>query len=422
MPDFNHNVRVDLVDPVMAKAFSELLQPMQNVMSRISHEYSKLKEKYDELERSNAQLRQTNQRLTDEVARLSAQAAQGPAPAWRESFTATRSEGFTETRFESFVPKRVIQQHKGPVHSVTIGAASTMDMASDLVATASWDATVKLNGLDESEPVRQLGGDQGPKTMGGLYSVAFSKTSPEVLGCTSCDKNVYLWNHKTGVLTNMLVGHTDEVNAIDFHSVQQVMVTASDDCKAIIWDFQEGLVLRKLERHDKSVYGATFLGQENQYLVATCSFDRKTRVFDMRERKVVATLSHHTDDVIGIDYSSPQNCLATSSDDGIIALWDSRTWTLQRQINTKERTGLADNEVKRVAFSPCGKSLASACSSGVVLIYDLAAAEPRQVASLSGHTDCVFDVAWGTCPETGARMLVSASHDASSRVWREVLS
>jgi len=39
-------------------------------------------------------------------------------------------------------------------------------------------------------------------------------------------------------------GHSDEVNSIDFHCSQQVMCTASDDSKCIIWDFQEGIVLR----------------------------------------------------------------------------------------------------------------------------------------------------------------------------------
>merc|ERR1719345_482590 len=106
--------------------------------------------------------------------------------------------------------------------------------------------------------------------MGGLYSVMFAKTHHDILGCTSCDRSVYLWNHTTGRMFLKLDGHSDEVNGIDFHSSQQVMVTASDDNKAIIWDFQEGITLRTLDKHTKAVYGATFLGNQNQYYVATC--------------------------------------------------------------------------------------------------------------------------------------------------------
>merc|ERR1712182_76261 len=102
----------------------------------------------------------------------------------------------------------------------------------------------------------------------------------------------------------------DEVNGLDFHVSQQVMATASDDCKAIIWDFQEGITMRTLDKHPKQVYGVSFLGHENQYLLATCCFDQKTRVWDMRDKSVVTTLHTHSDDVIGIDYNSSKQLLA----------------------------------------------------------------------------------------------------------------
>ena len=60
------------------------------------------------------------------------------------------------------------------------------------------------------------------------------------------------------------------------------MCTCSDDRRAIIWDFHEGLELRRLEKHSKAVYGATFFGPgpQEQYNVATACFDQKIRVFD----------------------------------------------------------------------------------------------------------------------------------------------
>jgi len=191
---------------------------------------------------------------------------------------------------------------------------------------------------------------------------------------------VYLWNHKTGKMLRKLTGHTDEVNGIDFHTSQQVMCTASDDCKVIIWDFEEGIMLRTLDKHPKAVYGATFLGQEQQYCVATCCFDQKTRVFDMRDKQVVALLQMHTDDIIGIDYSTSKQLLATGSDDGLVAIWDTRNWKLQQKINTRDVPGLHENEVKRVAFCYDGSLLAAACSSGQVLVYDVNTCPARLVA------------------------------------------
>ncbi|CAE8623650.1 unnamed protein product, partial [Polarella glacialis] len=320
---------------------------------------------------------------------------------------------------ERFQLERTISIHEAPVHSVA------MSTQLNIVATASWDATINLYNLSTDKIVRTLGGSSSAEEkMGGLYAVAFSKTVPDILGCTSCDKNVYLWNHQTGKPLAKLgggqQGHQDEVNGIDFHSSQQVMCTASDDKKVIIWDFQEGIVLRTLETHTKAVYGSTFLGQEMQYFVATCCFDMKTRIFDMRDKQVVALLQEHTDDIIGIDYSSAKGLIATGSDDGNICIWNTRTWKLQHKINTRDDLKNPDNEVKRVSFSPDGMLLAAACSSGSVQVYDMSAT-PKHIAKLGDHKDCVFDVCWGICPTTRAKMLVSASHDRTSMYWREVL-
>merc|ERR1719387_3288881 len=138
-----------------------------------------------------------------------------------------------------------------------------------MIATASWDETSKLYNLSSGQVVRTLG--DSPDTdlrMNGLYAVAFAKTQDEVMGCASCDKSVYLWNHQTGSLRHKLTGHTGEVNGIDFHSTQQVMATASDDGTCIVWDYQEAIMLRTLDKHEKEVYGCVFLGQEMQYYLA----------------------------------------------------------------------------------------------------------------------------------------------------------
>jgi len=230
---------------------------------------------------------------------------------------------------------------------------------------------------------------------------------------------VYLWNYNDGSLVCKLEGHTDEVNGLDFHHEQHIMCTASDDQKVIVWDFKEGIMLRTLDKHTKAVYGCTFLGTEHQYLVATCCFDHKTRIYDMRDKKVVQQISGHTQDIVGMDYSSPRQLLATGSDDGTVCLWDTRTWRQQRQINTRERTGVPDQEVKRIAFSPDGELLATGTSTGSVLVSSLARPEARD-AVLSGHTDCAFDVAWGTTFDN-KKVLISASHDHTCRFWKEVL-
>lgn len=408
------------------EALSGFFQGTEAHMRQLLLEVNKLKDTVSALTLENQTLRTEKQTLTAEKQKLEkllqdrdSGGASRPEPRPEAPAASREDRGQERASFPgdgSFAFERSIKLHTAPVHSVTFAQSG------DVIATASWDSYSKLYSIGTDQVVRTLGEDaNGPATegrMGGLYSVAFAKTAPEILGCTSCDKSVYLWNRDTGKLKHKLTEHTDEVNGIDFHHSQPVMCTASDDNKVLIWDFLEGIPLRTLDKHTAAVYGATFLGQEMQYNVATCSFDQKNRVFDMRDRHVVAVMHAHSDDIIGIDFSGTRKLLATGSDDGKICLWDIRTWRLQQTIDTKAVAGIQDNEVKRVSFSPDGSQLAAACSSGCALVYDVAQGVPTLDAKLGGHDDCVFDVAWGT--SAGKTFLVSASHDHTCRLWRKV--
>jgi len=332
-------------------------------------------------------------------------------------------------------------EHSAPVHSIDVSPDNIR------IASASWDATVSIYNLQTRQKEAVLSAFKpGPLVetehgagatpmwdggeMGGLYCVKFARSANHhnILGCASADHMVYLWNFNPTAgagsgssphVTMRLKGHVDEVNCIDFHPQQAVVCSTSDDCDAIVWDMDSGVTLRTLQKHPRAVYGAAFLGQEQEYLVATVCFDQKTRVYDMRDKMIVAQLQGHTDDVIGIDYTS-QSLLATGSDDGMIVIWDVRTWQCVSKINTR---GFAtDNEVKRVKFSkdPLGKlSIAAGGSNNSVYVFDIDLSVPvvkTPTYTLSDHTDCVFDVAWGTA-QNGSPFLVTASHDRSWKYW-----
>lgn len=423
MKEFTHTIRLDThVDDGLHQAFSNMLNATRDSMNAIAARQDELQKNVEELTRQTEELRAAQGRPHDgptgvafgSFGRIDERV--GPVvtePALRKTPAADDDD------VAIFKKDKEIKIHSAPVHSITM--AQQGPEANQIVATASWDGTVRLFDINASKEHRVFEKDVDDKPMSGLYAVAFAKTAPEILGSTSCDHHVYLWNHQEGTCLAKLRKHTSEVNDIDFHQSQQVMCTASDDCTCIIWDFKEGIVLRQLESHTKPVYGCTFLGLEHQYYVATCCFDQKARIFDMRERQVVALLESHSDDIIGIDFSPSRSLLATGSDDGKVILWDTRTWMPRSIINTRKNDNpQAENEVKRVAFSPDGNYLAAACSSGQVQVYDMNDSSQDQSALtiLPGHTDCVFDVAWGEDKLSNAKILVSASHDHQSFVWK----
>ncbi|CAK0827124.1 unnamed protein product [Prorocentrum cordatum] len=202
-----------------------------------------------------------------------------------------------------------------PSTVVLLGALEdVVSQGADLAALAECAASRVPSGCGQGEagPVDSAGNGAGAAANAGRDSAnaavagspfcrigELAAVTDDILGCTSCDKNVYLWKHTTGELLKKLTGHSNEVNGIDFHCTQQVMASASDDKSCLIWDFAEAIQLRTLDKHTEAVYGCKFLGQEMQFNIATCCFDRSTRIFDMRDKSVSACLQLHNDDVIG---------------------------------------------------------------------------------------------------------------------------
>jgi len=357
-----------------------------------------------------------------------------------------------------FKMKRTVRIHRDRVHAVAL--------SENEFATASWDYTVKLYNLQVERVVQSFGkprcrwtADQSdahstvskdsawfptfrshpkvdPKkeeeehrkhpTMHGLYSVALSEI-PDLQDRMACAAgkgsekhgSIHIWDTHTGNRLQQIDGHDEDVNCVEFHSKQKVLVSGSDDCTAKIWDLQHtgGTELRTLKDHVQGVYGTCFLGGSMDYCVATCSFDTLCRVFDMRQQELVQKLDFHTQAVIGIAFSESTHLLASGGDDGQIALYDIKTWRRKDTIDTNKVHG--DNEVKRLAIDHSGTMLAAPCSTGHVLVYDISHPQAKLVATLDGHDDCVFGVAWGVEHESGRRVLVSASHDWTSRVWVE---
>lgn len=310
-------------------------------------------------------------------------------------------------------------KYTGPLRGVAV------DDASQMIAVASGIArTVHVFDLVNKVHKTHLGAEFGSSDVLSkpLQSVEFSKLRRGLVGCPCDDGAVYLWDINTGDLVNKFDGpdgHTSEVNDISFHPAQHIMATVSNDRSCIVWDIEETKVLRTLGQQPQTSYCCTFLGHENEFMLATGCCDEHVRIFDLRTKEVVASFKEHSGQVIGLDYSSPKRLLASGSRDGTICTWDARAgWKLRPKmdINVGKNGWQTRNEVKRVAFSPNGAMIAAGSVNGKLLVHDVESGE--QLASLDNHVDTVFGVAWGVEASTGHKLLVSASHDSTSKVWR----
>jgi WD40 repeat protein len=115
---------------------------------------------------------------------------------------------------------------------------------------------------------------------------------------------------------------------------------------------------------------------------------------------------HQSAPVNSVAFSPDGKTLASASDDYTVRLWDLTT----RQLLGQPLRGHG-GKVNSVAFSPDGKTLASASNDYTVRLWDVATRQPLR--ELLGHSDIVNSVAFSPDGKT----LASTGWDRTVRLW-----
>ena len=266
----------------------------------------------------------------------------------------------------------------------------------NLQYTASGDAVLtSLTTLPA--PPRLLAGHKSD-----TYDIAISPDGKFVVA-GGADKTAILWDFATGKIVHVFEGHTDAVYPVDFSPDGKYIVTGSGDRTARLWDLAMGQTVQVFIGQSRDIQNIIF-SPDGKYIITAGPVE--ARIWDVATGKTVHVISEGpAPNYFKVRYSPDGKYFALGSlGDTKVRLFDANTFEL---IQVFEHPDTACC----VAFSPDGKSIATAGGDSIVRLWDL---ETGQVIrKITGHHAGFEDLRFS--PD--GRYLITANDDQTSRIF-----
>ena len=238
--------------------------------------------------------------------------------------------------------------HKGNVNSVCFSEDG------DSILTASSDGTVKITAIRRNDIKLSL--DQLCKASCAVFS-----HNGKYIASGDEYGTICIWDGETGDLYSELTGHHKWVSSVRFSKSGKYLLSTSEDGTVKIWNIEDESCIRTFEVHSGPVNSAEFCNDEKYVLSA--GDDKTIKIWDATNGEVIQTLIGHNDIVTYAEYSSDGKFILSASWDKTIRIWDPKTGS---QIKTYKGHTLAVSYAK---FSNDSSFIMSASWDHTIRLY-----------------------------------------------------
>lgn len=197
--------------------------------------------------------------------------------------------------------ERTILAHASGVNAVAYSGDGSR------VASAGDDNRAIVFESSTGAQVSMFEGHTGPVT-----SIVFNPVNATQVLTGSEDETARLWNATSGAQigvfraifsgSNLLFGHTNSINAVDFSSDGAKVLTASDDRTAIVWSTASLAADRTFSGHADRVTAAAFSPDNSQIL--TGGADGSVRLWNVQTGEQVQSSTPCTSTVASVAFST----------------------------------------------------------------------------------------------------------------------
>ena len=219
-----------------------------------------------------------------------------------------------------------------------------------------------------------------------------------IYGVFSCsDGNIRILNKipiENEVVTNLEQIHIDDsrINRVKILEYRPATVSVTNTGKIIIHDLEKKLPLEVLDKHSDSLTAVTT--HPKSPLIAVGEFSGYLMVWDLRIGRYICDFNTnslekeamHQDQVNSLEFNSAGNLLASSSDDGLSAIWDLRKQKIMRCFS------YGTDYLCKALFANDDKSLITVSSTSLLTswsIYENKLCEVKQMEGIKMNT-CGF--------------------------------